>query len=106
MTKKVPAKPLKIQYIAEIRTTELFGKKSSNFKTVSFPEDSKLINTYSKLSSLKKMEYDIGTHIRCMNFHMSDGTVSDKAGGFTLAKTFDFTDTNIGKITVKISNSD
>lgn len=42
----------------------------------------------------------MGSHIRCLKFHWSDDTSSDKYGGFTLDKNKDFSDHDIGKIDV------
>lgn len=58
------------------------------------------------LPSLSKIEFDVGTHIRCIKFFMNNGTSSDKAGGFTLAKTFEKDIDSIGTIEIRTSNSD
>ena len=51
-----------------------------------------------------KLEYDVGSHIRCLKMHWEDSKgspmVSAKAGGFSLDKSKDFSDIDIGKIDV------
>jgi len=44
------------------------------------------------MPSLGKIEYDFGSHVRCLKFFLTDGTNSEKAGGFSLDKKFEFTD--------------
>lgn len=58
------------------------------------------------LPSLSKIEFDVGSHIRCLKFFMNNGTESEKAGGFTLAKTFEKDIASIGKIEIGTSSSD
>lgn len=55
--------------IASIRLTDFRGLKQGNTKVISFPDNDTLEKTpYCKLASFSKLEYDIGTHIRCMKF--------------------------------------
>jgi hypothetical protein len=83
--------------MAEIRKSDRWGRASD--KNESFPSDESLNDKkYVDIPTLAKLEYDDGTHIRCLKFHMSDGTSSEKAGGFSLDKNFDFSSHDIGKI--------
>lgn len=68
---------------AEIRKSEMIGERSSQNKQ--FPDQDFLESKpFCDLPSLAKIEYDVGSHIRCLKFHWSDDTSSDKYGGFTL----------------------
>ena len=62
--------------------------------------------SFKQLPSLKKIDYDIGSHIRCLMFFLTNDTQSEKAGGFTLAKSVDFEGKQIGKIEVYTASSD
>jgi hypothetical protein len=87
----------KVGGVAEIRNSDRYGRTSE--KTLSFPSDESLKDKkFSEIPTLTKLEYDEGTHIRCMKIFMSDGTESEKAGGFSLDKNFDFSSHDIGKI--------
>ena len=56
------------------------------------------ITKWSELPELSMIKYDVGTHVRCMEFHTADGASSEKAGGFSLDKEQDFTGKEVGKI--------
>lgn len=63
---------------------------------------------FSDLPSLKRLEYDIGTHIRCMKFVMGTEANllnSEKAGGFSLDKNKAI-DESVGKIEVQTLSND
>jgi hypothetical protein len=83
--------------ITALRNTERCGKDSS--EKLIFPEKGRLedITKFSELPTLSKIKYDIGSHIRCLEFSFDD-KASEKAGGFSLDSTFDFTDKEVGKI--------
>lgn len=96
---------------ASIRLTDFRGLKQGNTKIISFPENDILNKTpFCKLANFSKLEYDIGTHIRCMKFSMCDpiskvATNSDKAGGFSLDKNKNI-DCDIGKIEIQTLSND
>jgi len=97
--------------IATIMMTEFRGLKQGNTKVVSFPDNEVLEKTpYCKLATFTKLEYDVGTHIRCMKFFMTDpisktNATSEKAGGFSLDKNKAI-DEDIGKIEVQTLSND
>ena len=56
------------------------------------------ITKWSELPTVSMIKYDVGTHVRCMEFHTADGASSEKAGGFSLDKEQDFSEKEVGKI--------
>jgi hypothetical protein len=73
---------------------------ASNSSKQTPPADSTNTTQFCDLPVLKKIEYDVGSHIRCLKFHWSDDTISEKFGGFSLDKSYDFSDKDVGKIDV------
>jgi len=64
--------------LSEFRLTDFRGLKQGNTKIISFPDNEILHKTaFCKLSNFTKLEYDIGTHIRCMKFSMTDPTTKN-----------------------------
>ena len=77
----------------------MFGGTASKDYVLSFPSSVKLEETpLCALAQIKLIEYDVGTHIRCVRITMTDGTASEKIGGFDLKKTMDFTGKEINKV--------
>ena len=92
---------------ATIRYTEFRGLKQGNTKIVSFPTSDYLSKTpFNELAVVKRLEYDTGTHIRCMRILMSNDTCSDKVGGFNLEKNKSFENCDIGKIEIQTLSND
>jgi hypothetical protein len=68
---------------------------------VSFPTADYLSKTpFKELATLKRLEYDTGTHIRCMRILMTNDTSSDKVGGFNLEKNKSFENIEVGKVEI------
>jgi len=87
--------------------TEFRGLKAGHTKIVSFPEFKDIDGcSFEELPLLEKLEYDIGTHIRCIKFFTSDGRSSEKAGGFNLDKVRAIKGEDIGKIEVQTLSND
>lgn len=92
---------------ASIRYTEFRGLKQGNTKIVSFPSAEYLSKTpFNELATVKRLEYDTGTHIRCMRILMSNDSSSDKVGGFNLEKNKSFENMDIGKIEIQTLSND
>jgi len=87
--------------------TEFRGLKAGHTKIVSFPEFKDIEGcSIDELPLLEKVEYDIGTHIRCIKFSTSDGRSSEKAGGFNLDKVRSIKGEDIGRIEVQTLSND
>jgi hypothetical protein len=56
------------------------------------------------MPTISKIQYDIGTHIRCLKITMSDGQESVKSGGFELDKSVDLSGKDIGEIKICLKN--
>jgi hypothetical protein len=77
----------------------MFGGVDSKDYILSFPETEKLHQTaFCDLSEIQLLEFDVGTHIRCMQIRMADGTQSQKIGGFDLKKSIDLEGKQIVKV--------
>lgn len=89
--------------VVVITESEYSGLSDNSVKTdCSFPTDADLKGKdFDSLPTISKIEYDTGTHLRCMQVHMSDGTKSEKLGNFSLQKTMDLTGKEVGKIEVQ-----
>jgi hypothetical protein len=53
---------------------------------------------YKEMPTITKIMYDVGTHLRCLKIFLSDGTESQKSGGFELENTKELNGEDIGKI--------
>jgi hypothetical protein len=85
--------------MAEIYKGPSLGNTGEEQKRICFPPLEKFEGLkYEDLPTIDKIEFGVGTHIRCLKFHCSDGTESEKTGTFSLDRSIDMKGQDVGKI--------
>ena len=73
--------PVKLKVIPDVvpkfRMTEKIGQEGKEDKRVTFPPEYEECKSFKNLPTLKKIRYDSGSSIRCFQFSMTDGSISD-----------------------------
>ena len=77
----------------------MFGDTHTRDLISDYPKNDELEKTaFCDLSSIIRIDYDIGTHIRCLKVTTANGKSSEKIGGFELKKKVDFSEKEIHKV--------
>ena len=78
--------------VITVQTSQSFGAECKGDQTYSYPRDEKALCSmaWEEIPQVKTIQWDIGSHLRCMEWIMSDGTSTDKVGSYLVEKVQSF----------------